>query len=136
MEKQYSFDTEPVNEDETLTFMVGALPSPGKPYLNQLINTENVEVYLLSDGSGEIAMQVRFHERINHRNLREYENQFLEIILGLMSHDLEYVVTWVPNDESFIKLAEYFGFEETGRVQAFRDWEGEPYVLREMMYVI
>jgi hypothetical protein len=111
--------------------MVGQLPSPEKPYLNQLIKNDQVEVYVLCDGE-EIALQVRFKHYITHNTLKQYEKQFLEIVLGLMSHDVDHVVSWVP--QHAIGLAQYFGFEETGHVRAFRDEEGDPYVLREMLY--
>jgi hypothetical protein len=112
--------------------MVGQLPSPEKPYLNQIIKNEECEVYLLSDGSGEVGIQVRLYELITPKNLKQYEDKFLEIVLGLMSHDVDHLVSWVP--QHAVRLAEYFGFEETGHVRAFRDDEGDPFILREMLY--
>lgn len=112
--------------------MVGQLPSPERPYLNQLIKNEDVEVYVVSDGSGEIALQVRFNHLLTHNTLKQYEQDFLDIVLGLMSHDVDHVVSWVP--QHAVRLGEYFGFEATGHVKAFRDDEGDPFILREMLY--
>ena len=131
MEKLSNSGTEPVNESVTLTYMVGQLPSPEKPYLNQLINNSELSVYILSNGSGEITLQVLFYQPITPERFKKYEQQFLEIVLGLMSQNVEYVVSWVP--QYVMKLAELFGFEETGQVRAFRDEEGNPYILREML---
>lgn len=114
--------------------MVGQLPSPEKQYLNQLIKNEDGEVYVLSDGSGELGLQVRLYDHITHNKLKRYESQFLEIVLGLMALEVDHVVTWVP--QYTIPLAEYFGFEATGHIRAFRDFEGDPFVLCEMLYTI
>ena len=114
--------------------MVGQLPSPEKPYLNQIIKTEDEEVYILSDGSGEVGLQARINTAVTHNKLKKYEKQFLEIVLGFMAMGLDHVVTWVP--QYTIPLARYFGFEATGHVRAFRDLEGDPFVLCEMLYTI
>ena len=131
MEKQFNSDMEPVNEIETLTYMVGQSQLPETPFLDLIYKEDGAKLYLLHDGR-EFILNADVEGEVTHNRLKHFDRIFLAVILGLIEREIDYVKAYVKTED--LNFAKYFGFEDLNTLRVLINTDGTRVFLNEMIY--